>query len=166
MQKVYLGFDPGLSGGITFLNEHNQIIVCEPMPMFDTAKGKKELDLNGIVKIIKRVQLDNEIVMVGIEAVHAMPKQGVSSVFKFGTGFGSLLGIVSAMELPYKLIMPRTWQKQAFESLSKADTKQMSSIVCERLWPGFDFRQSKRCKKNHDGMTDSCLIALYIKKNY
>ena len=163
--KVFLGFDPGLSGGMTFINENNQIVVCEPMPIFDTGKGKREVDVNAIIKIIKRVQLDNEIVTAGIEDVHAMPKQGVTSVFTFGKGFGMLIGILSALNIPYTLIKPRQWQKQAFEGLSKADTKQMGAIVCARLWPGWDFKASDRCRKVHDGMTDSALISLHIKKN-
>jgi len=44
--------------------------------------------------------------------VHAMPKQGVSSTFKFGQNFGTLLGILAALGIPHERITPGKWQKE------------------------------------------------------
>ena len=46
-----------------------------------------------------------------IEQVHSMPKQGVASSFKFGRHYGFLLGVLTALGIPYQTVTPQKWQK-------------------------------------------------------
>ena len=47
---------------------------------------------------------------VVVENVHAMPKQGVSSTFKFGMGVGIIHGVAGALRLPMTLVTPNQWK--------------------------------------------------------
>ena len=88
-----------------------------------------------------------------------MPKQGVSSTFKTGRGFGQLEGLLSGMGVSYTLVKPREWQGVMFSGLPKCDTKELSFMVCKRLFPGIDLRKNDNCRIDHDGIADSLMIA-------
>ena len=48
---------------------------------------------------------------VVVENVHAMPKQGVSSTFRFGVAVGIIHGVAGALRLPLTLVTPTQWKK-------------------------------------------------------
>lgn len=161
--QIYVGIDPGFKGGISAINELGQIVFSEVMPIIEG--DKTELDLDGVIRLIKGAMLDNEIVMVAIEKVHALPRQSTSAMFRFGVGYGELIGIIHTLKLAYRLVRPQEWQKSVLKGFNQGDTKQASTLFCSRQWPGFDFRDTQRCKKLHDGMTDSTALAYYMLKN-
>ena len=77
-------------------------------------------------------------------------------------GFGILIGLVTALGLPFQIVPPQKWQKSLFVGLPlKQDTKEKSAIIAMRLFPGVDFRKSSRARKPADGLTDAACIAEY-----
>ena len=53
-----------------------------------------------------------------------MPKQGVSSSFKFGKGYGFLRGCLIAAGIPFEEVTPQAWQKALeIPKKSKSETK-------------------------------------------
>ena len=78
--------DPGLSGGLAIL--HGGEVTAKPLPI-----AGKDLDLGTFSQWLK----DSSPGLVVIEKVHSMPGQGVASMFKFGQGFGAILGIAAAL---------------------------------------------------------------------
>ena len=46
-----------------------------------------------------------------IEKQGARPKQGVSSAFKIGMGFGQILSAVSLLGIPHQIVTPASWKK-------------------------------------------------------
>ena len=48
-----------------------------------------------------------------IEAVSAMPGQGVSSMFRFGESVGVVLGVLGALQMPVRWVTPGRWKKAA-----------------------------------------------------
>ena len=80
--QTLIAIDPGLHGAIAVLHPDGSI-TADPMPL-----AGKELDL---VAISEQVETANPAWIV-IEKVGSMPGQGVASTFKFGRGYGSLLG--------------------------------------------------------------------------
>jgi len=95
---AFIGIDPGISGGIAILRGRTSELYKCPATVRDMAdiiepyKGKQD-------------------VSVGLERVHSMPGQGVSSTFKFGMNYGQWLGILASMSIPYRLIQPYSWMK-------------------------------------------------------
>jgi crossover junction endodeoxyribonuclease RuvC len=55
-----------------------------------------------------------------LERVHAMPKQGVSSTFKFGQNYGWWRGFLTAWNRPWQDVEPRVWQRH-LGCLTKGD---------------------------------------------
>ena len=57
-------------------------------------------------------QHDPAHTLVVLEAVHAMPRQGTTSMFSMGRGSGLWEGIIAAFELPLQLVIPRVWKNK------------------------------------------------------
>ena len=85
-----------------------------------------------------------------IEAVHAMPKQGVSSTFKFGVGYGGLLMALVAARIPFTSVRPQKWQA-AMGCLTHGD-KNITKRKAQELFPNI--------KVTH-AIADALLIAEY-----
>lgn len=94
-----------------------------------------------------------------MEHVSAMPGQGVTSMFHFGEGFGWLQGMLEAYEIPYELVRPQKWKKE----FSVTADKNTSIEVCKRLFHGVNLIPPG-CRKEHDGMAEALLMALYAKR--
>jgi crossover junction endodeoxyribonuclease RuvC len=101
--SVYVGIDPGKSGGICVYNPATSEIEFHKMP--DTVHGIAELLGEVIVK-----HSAGGIKLV-LEKVHAMPGQGVTSMFTFGQGFGWLEGVIAALGIPCVEVPPQRWMK-------------------------------------------------------
>lgn len=83
---------------------------------------------------------DMQVTHVVVENVHAMPKQGVSSTFKFGLGTGIIRGVVGALRLPLTLVTPHQWK--AFHTLPSL--KEASRALAIRKWPELQAQLSRK----------------------
>jgi len=75
---------------------------------------------------------DMRVAHVVIENVHSMPRQGMSSTFKFGMGVGIIHGVTSALRLPVTLVAPVRWK--TFHALISRD-KDSARQLAIRRWP-------------------------------
>lgn len=121
--KAFLGIDPGASGGIAILADGKEPYAIK-MPeterdVWDTIRGF-------------RAWSDRDVIAV-IESVHAMPKQGVTSTFTFGKGYGGLRMALIAAAIPFREVQPRDWQK-ALGCLTGGD-KNISKAKAQQLFP-------------------------------
>lgn len=157
---VYIGIDNGLDGAIVVLDAQGRLLRKAVMPTLgQEGKGKREYDEQGIVRIMTDwLEHDPHAFL---ERAQAMPKQGVSSTFSIGKGYGTMRGILAALHVPYEIVGPRDWQKVMFAGVDHSDTKRASAVVAARLQPSEDWRETPRCKNPHDGMTDAFCIAEY-----
>jgi crossover junction endodeoxyribonuclease RuvC len=148
-----LGVDPGLSGGLAIVTEDG--LIAEPMPVVGG-----EIDLAGLTRWLRANQ--GIIEMAYIEKVSAMPKQGVSSTFKFGDGFGSVKGVLAALGIPFELVTPQKWGKVMHAGV-KPDlpSKARSQLAASRIFPKFNFLATERSRVPHEGMVEAALIAEY-----
>lgn len=147
------GMDPGQKGALAALSATGELAVL-PMPLL----GKEPC-----VRSVKEFLLRFEIKHVFIEHSQAIPgKVSSSASFRFGMGFGILIGVVAGMSLPYTLVKPRIWQGVMFKGTdADLSPKERSFVAAIRHFPTERFLASERCKKPHDGMTDASLIAGY-----
>ncbi len=146
-----LGVDPGAKGGLAMSGK--AVVMPE--------------SLSALADLIREWAPDRAI----IEAVHAFPGQGVVSCFTFGQAFGGVLGVLSALSVPHRLVEPKAWhasilgQPEWPASLSRAERraawKQLAIDHCKRVWPDLDLKASKRCRVDHDGMADALCISTY-----
>jgi crossover junction endodeoxyribonuclease RuvC len=83
---------------------------------------------------------DMKVQRIVVENVHAMPKQGLSSTFKFGMGVGIIHGVAGALRLPLTLVTPTQWK--GFHLLSKE--KEAARALAIRKWPQHNHRLDRK----------------------
>jgi hypothetical protein len=128
--RPILGCDPGLRGAIAFLYDDGRIDVLD----IPTVDGSVDVDA-----LVRRVRGHAPRIAI-IEKAQAMPKQGVVSVFKYGTAFGALCAVTALCEIPTHLVSPAKWKRYfALDS-----DKEKSRALAIRLWPGTGLFERKR----------------------
>ena len=137
-----LGVDPGITGGLAFLFANG--VVAEDIP---TAGG--EVDVDTLVRRVREMQPALAI----IERANAMPKQGVSSTFKYGVAYGALRTVVALCNIPYRLVTPGKWKAHFHLDADK----EKSRALAIQLWPGCGYFALKK----HHGRAEAALIARY-----
>lgn len=99
--------------------------------------------------------IDKQDAMFIIEDVHAMPKQGVSSTFKFGMAVGAIQAVVELSRAPWMIVRPQVWKKD----LGVTSDKQTSLELARRLWPNAPLSR----QKDH-GVAEALLLAEWLKR--
>lgn len=161
--KYFIGIDPGINGGMACLDKHGNIVKMTTMPVSKVGT-KMKLDPRAIVAWLRGCYTEEEVKIVAIEEQRPMHRQGVTSTFSIGRGYGILEGILATLELPYEVVGAHHWQKEMFRGLPKGNTKDLSAKVAQQLYPKETFLKTAKCTKIHDGLTDAVLIAEYIRR--
>ena len=92
-----------------------------------------------------------------MEHVHAMPHDGRSSLFKFGTNYGKWLGILGAFKVPTTLVSPQRWMKYWKDKLNIKLSKDKSSRKRELKEIASHYTDKKITLYN----ADAILITMY-----
>jgi crossover junction endodeoxyribonuclease RuvC len=159
-----IGVDPGFTGGIGILDSKGRFVAVHDMPLIKTETGKvkivnlkrvretkQEVDGVGFRNIVTAYKKSRGV----IEAVHAMPEQGVVSVFNFGLSYGIALGVMQCLDLNPVKISPNKWKKD----MKLNSDKSVSIEKARELFP--EASEFLKLKK-HDGRAESLLLAYYL----
>ncbi len=112
MKKIILGFDPGQTGAVAAYDGEG-IIGLIDMPTMTRLHGKgSQVDPYTLTTALLNLYAGRDATAV-IEAVSAMPGQGVSSTFRFGESLGVVLGVLGALQVPVRMVTPGKWKKAA-----------------------------------------------------
>ena len=144
-----LGIDPGASGALVLL-EKGQPIEWVAMPTTKIGTATR-VNAAALTDWIASCCCDH----VYVEAVHAMPGQGVTSMFNFGHSCGTIMGVLGALGLPHTFVTPQKWKKAA--GLIGTD-KDASRARALQLWP--KWRELDK-KAKGQALADAALIATY-----
>lgn len=138
-----LGFvtiDPGLTGGIahgTTCDTFGWKPNASKMPVI-REKTKKVIDyrelFNKVRTLVRFYQNRGFEVIGGIEKVHAMPGQGVSSTFTFGMGYGHARMALMACDIPVRDMRPQEWMV-ILSGQDKSLGKKRSVAYCKAMHP-------------------------------
>lgn len=150
--RTIIGIDPGLDGAFAALSPDG--LELQVMPVVAVGK-RRQLDEDLIVAWLRRQAV--RPVHVIIEAVQAMPKQGVVSMFSFGASWGLVRGICSGLGLSYELVRPQEWQR----TMLAGQPTGAEYLVASRLWPDAAWRAGAWSRIPHSGLVDAALIAEY-----
>ena len=153
---IIFGIDPGVSGGISILENKKVIEVFDMPTMIDGKKNKRQVNGAQVTNIIRERLNDGKEIVVVVEHVNAMPGQGVTSMFNFGQSFGIIKGICSALSLPIYFVRPNKWKKHF--NLIKTHKDASRTKVIE-IYPEIS---SKLSKKKDSNKADAVLIARYF----
>jgi len=175
---IYIGIDPGLSGAVAALDGAGRVISLQDTPTIEQRVGKHVRNtyaepgmaslIEGIIRsatlasctecgVVDRELISSHAVIM-IENVHAMPKQGVSSSFSFGVGYGVWRGIIATLGIPYHRVEPTVWKKAL--GLPKAKGAAVARAL--KLFPRAEIGHAYRGRMIYsDGRAEALLIAHY-----
>lgn len=159
-----VGIDPGATGSIAYYQPMKQVWRVWDMPTIVLdSKGKTKRQrvvgsaLADIFEDIRDLVLIGDGLRIGVENVHAMPKDGAVGAFSFGTNFGIILGVLGALKLPYEYVQPPTWKKHF--NIAKGSDKAVSRRKVIQQFPQHAHLVSL---VKHHGRADAMLIAAYL----
>ena len=145
--RACLGIDPGKTGAAA-------IIHSEGHEVFDWPD-----DVSSAADKLRDWRLNYDIRAGALEAVHAMPKQGVSSTFSFGCNLGQWMGLLAALSIPYVMPRPVQWKKGLIKKADGKDPKTAALVVARRLFPDAELHLKK-----HHGRAEALLLAWWAKQ--
>ena len=152
--KIFVGIDPGKNGGAAIINEvpNHENTIC-----FRCPKTPIEMAYTLISTIPEDISYSD--VLVTVEHVHAMPKNGVVSMFSFGQNLGQWEGILGAFELDVTYTGPRTWMQHydCKPNMERRERKRYLRGLAEKIFPNI---------KMTFNVSDALLIANYNKEIY
>lgn len=156
---MVIGIDPGLQGAVAILDRGRRLEVSK-VPLFKNKKGKNEYDLVKMAQLLRLAVMQSKgNLLVVLELVHAMPGQGVTSMFSMGRGVGLWEGLLAGIGITYRKVSPMTWQKAIL--VKTGDPKADSILHATKKFPKISFLPTPRCKKIDHNMTDATNLALY-----
>jgi len=163
--RRYIGLDPGALGGLGVLDLDDAGTPCavalHRTPRVQvTRNGMRRADYDpAAMRQLLAEAVDGRAatihaVEVGLEAQGARPKQGVASSYRIGLGFGLWLGLVVAARVPYRIVTPQAWKRDA--GLLRADKRQSRLRAQER------FPTLGAIAPADEGPAEALLIASYL----
>jgi crossover junction endodeoxyribonuclease RuvC len=146
-----LGIDPGATGALVLL-ENLLPIEWTAMPTLKIGTATR-VNAPALADWVASCCCEH----VYVEQVHAMPGQGVTSMFNFGHSCGTVMGVLGAMGIPHTMITPQAWKKASGLIGTDKDAARSRAI---QLWP--KWRDLDKMGKGQ-ALADAALIALYGK---
>ena len=141
--KIYIGIDPGKSGGVCFLNG-DEIRVCKcPDTIHD---------------MVSEIEMANDIGVCSavVEKVWSFPGQGVRSVWTFAENYAQWCTILATLKIRYVLKPPNTWMK--FYGAMPPDKRKRKNYLkqlAQQLYPNIKITLAT---------SDAILLAHYLQQ--
>ena len=150
------GCDPGFTGAVALYWTETGKLEVHDMPVMKNTKGKTVINCPALLDVLQNES--GERCLAVIEQVAAMKGQGVSSMFRFGEGFGMLQMGCAANKLPVQFVTPAKWK--GYFGLSR--DKGVSRGLAMQRFPdnASDFGRAK-----DDGRAEAALLCLYAAEN-
>lgn len=150
-----VGCDPGAFGAIAIIDVATRELTVIDMPTVKVKRGTRvvnQVDAHILAGLLSpHIGSDDKAF---IEKVHAMPGQGVSSMFAFGRAAGVLEGVMAGLGVSFDLIAPATWTK----TMRTFGGKDGSRARASELFPD---KAHLFARKKDDGRAEAVLIACF-----
>lgn len=161
--KRFVGIDPGTTGAVVVLDECENLMGCNMMPIQKIEK-RSEVNGFGLASLLcgSDFGADPDRTLITVEAQRPFG-MGRTSAFTYGKNYGAILAIASALEIRTMRYMPRDWQRELLDFSPGCDTKELATAFALGKWPTLE--QVLRLKKNQ-GIADAACIALYGLRMY
>ena len=153
--RTFIGIDPGKKGGVAVIRDD----VAVAYKIRETLGDNRDL-------FEQISEYSNSFCL--IEEVHAMPGNGVRSMFEFGKNFGMLLTFLHSNYIAFETVTPQTWQKEfglltpqlkeatGKREFTKTEKKRFHYEKAQELFP--------HIKMTH-ALADALLIAEYNRRS-
>jgi len=158
---MILGIDVGLTGALAVLTDDGQPIEVVDLPVMASGKAgarvSRQINAGELARMLsaRLLPLGPKASIAYVEAQRAMPKQGVASVFSLGHSYGTVCGVLAALNIPFILVTSGQWKKTY--NLKGADKDAARTFAIQRF-PSLAWALAR--KKDH-GRAEALLIANY-----
>lgn len=139
MIVVIAGIDPGLTGGAAVIQNRERTISSKSRPrannyvettMLPTAEGVRGREIDTFT--LARWLGDRDVTDCAVEMAQAMPQEASSRAFKYGMGYGAILGLLRSMGINHHPVHPLIWKRH--HNLLKQE-KVLALDRAIELWP-------------------------------
>lgn len=158
-RPLILGVDPGFSGAIAVIDIDKQALIdLIDFPTFHTpSKSRKSgymvhLDIHALSTMIDFYAPMTSIAVV--ESPFAMPRQGLSSTFRFGKTCGQIEGVLAGHYIPVIPVTPQVWKC----AMGLSSDKMQSIKKAKSLFPDFKHLWNRKC---YNDRAEAVLLATY-----
>ncbi len=142
---VILGIDCGYRhGGVALIGDDWAEV--HDLPVY----SEGGVDVIALMDILTSADVEH----IYLERQQAMPKQGVSSTFKIGYGFGQIVTTAALSRTPFTIVSPTVWKK----SLGLQRDKDAARRLAQQWFPDL---ASSLTKKKDEHRAEALLIAYY-----
>lgn len=154
--RLTLGIDPGQTGAVAAIAD-GRFAAFIDMPTVARAAGGQHIDEVSLADRLRELLAAHPgaSVFAVLEEVGAMPKQGVTSTFRFGESYGVIRGVLGALRIPRMQVRPERWKK--YLQLSGKE-KDVARTVAIQRHPG---AAPQLQRKKDIGRADALLIATW-----
>ncbi len=157
IRGIVVGIDPGLDGAVAMIGAGGVEAAVTPT-LAAGRKGRRQYDAAAMARLLAGRQVELAV----IEAVGAMPGQGVASTFRFGLGYGLWLGLLAAPGIPHQAVTPQAWKKVILAGTAR--DKAAAIAFASRRYPGLSLLATPRSSVAHDGIADAVCLAEYARR--
>lgn len=160
--QIYIGIDPGFTGGIGII-ENDKLIQVYDCPLTIINKGKtkivnfkrvpeteRRVDGKGIYEILKHYKNAKLV----IEHSQAMPDQGEVSIAHYMEGYGRYLGVLDCLGINFVEVRSSVWKRKMNLSSDKWES---IHLIQEKLEGVKEYVHLRK----HDGRAEALLLAIY-----
>lgn len=160
-RPLLMGIDPGLGGAIAVVDcDRGLLVDMIDLPTFKTAtKARKQgffqhIDIHMLSSLIDMYA--PMVALAVLEEPGAMPKQGLSSTFRFGHVCGQIHGVLAGHYIPVAPVKPGVWKS----AMALSDNKDESRALATKHFPAAAglWRQ-----KQHNDRAEAALLTVYAK---
>lgn len=152
--RAWLAIDPGMGGAVAVIYEdgrveafHSPTITESKTTSAKLRSGKNKgenkkrrstkriRDVKGRFSLLckfKQLMSEGLELKAVIEAVHSMPRDGVTQAFSFGQDYGQWEMALVALKIPYNKVSPSVWRPVM---VGKGASKAESLSACRRMYP-------------------------------
>lgn len=160
-----IGIDPGLHGAISCICEKEIVFYKMPLIQQPWSLSKKQMVCaRKLFEILFPYCSDNQLNKeenIIIEAVNAMPKQGISSTWKFAGAFYTTIAVCHLLETNPVFIHPASWKrKMGFVGQNKDATRKAALKLYPYLKKELTPQRKVLTLKEAQGKADALFIAI------
>lgn len=168
MTDLWIGIDPGKTGGLVILDKGGRLVGQTLMPVIGKGTKRARPSLGLLLRWLEATRqsinyrgpaIAHETVTVAIERVSSAPSDGVVSAFSFGRSLQVCFDFAEAIGASTVEISPKDWQKAFLRGHRKGSREQIkasAALVAAERWPELTADLQVKARW---GLADAALIA-------
>lgn len=155
MTTLLIGLDPGaVSGAYGVLTRDGRYVACGDLPTTPLGRaGRLQVSPPLLAALLRALGPPDTLAAV-VEAAQPMPRQGVSSSYRYGTAYGILLGVLGALGIPYTTVAPARWKR----AVGLGPHKDAARTRALQRWPA---AAAQLTRQRDHGRAEALLLAAY-----